>query len=72
MIWSYRTSDPTNVNSIGYHNGDRGSASVNLLGGLEETRTIPSDSKSFIVRNKNVSCLFKEQVHLYNFTSTCS
>ena len=64
MIWSYRTSDPTNVNSIGYHDGDRGSASVNLLGGLEETRTIPSDSKSFIVRNKNVSCLFKEQVHL--------
>ena len=54
MIWSYRTSDPAKINAIGYHNGDRGSASVNLLGGSETDRSTPPDSQSFFVRNNEV------------------
>ena len=54
MIWSYKTTDPEDKDSVTYHT-DRGSASVNLLGGSETERSTPSDSKSFIVRNENVS-----------------
>ena len=55
MIWSYKLDeDPADQDSVTYHT-DRGSASVNLLGGSETVRSTPSDSESFFVKNENVS-----------------
>ena len=64
IIWSYNPSDPANANSIMYHQFNRGSTSLNLLGGLESARTIPSDSKSFQVKNNNVSYISNYELSL--------
>ena len=55
MLWSYHSSDPINGNVLRHQH--KGSKSINLLGGLENVRSVPSDSKSFFVRNHNVGVL---------------
>ena len=47
--------DPANENSVPFHQ-NQGSASANLLGRLQNGRTIPPDTDSFTVRpTTNVS-----------------
>ena len=64
IIWSYNPSDPADANSVMYHQFNRGSTSLNLLGGLESARKIPSDSKSFQVKNNNVSYISNYELSL--------
>lgn len=56
VIGSYNGEDPSDSNLFGqYHHDFRQSRSLNLLKGLPVLRTSPSDSNSFIIRNRNVS-----------------
>lgn len=58
IIWSYYPSDPLNPTGIFPMHTRQGNKSLNLLGGLQTERSVPSDSANFTVRN-NKACNFK-------------
>ena len=49
IIWSYHPEDPTDPTGRFLMHTRQGNKSLNLLGGLQRQRTIPSDSDTFIV-----------------------
>ena len=55
MVFSWNDDDPADADSAMYHgNIQRGSASLNLLGGLVDPPEEPADSASFFARSNNV------------------
>ena len=58
MIFSWHPEDPDDEQSVMYHGASRrGSASLNLLGGLTSPPKIPNDAQSFDILADNVgSC----------------
>ena len=54
VIWSYHSRDPSNEEELNNLRHERmGSASLNLLGGLNEDR-VEENSQSFTILNDNV------------------
>ena len=54
VVWSWHSEDPTAPDLITQHQF-QGSLSLNLLGGLNEDREIPSDTETFTINVENVS-----------------
>ena len=53
-IWSYNPNDPSDLNARFPVHTQKGNKSLNLLGGLQNERSVPSDSDSFLIRNNQV------------------
>ncbi len=60
VVWSWHSSDPSDVDSIPQHQF-QGTTSINLLGGLNKDFTDPLDSDSFTINFNNVSALISKQ-----------
>ena len=55
VVWAYHSRDPESEDELALLEHERkGSASLNLLGGLNEERVV-EDSQSFTILNDNVS-----------------
>ena len=67
MVWSWHSGDPATPDSVMQHEY-MGSMSINLLGGLGNPPSQPSDSDSFIIANIDVSC--SEYIIIWNIYST--
>lgn len=55
VIWSWNSFNPSDVLGEIRQHQSRGTTSLNLLGGLNNERPNPPDTKSFTIRNTNVS-----------------
>ena len=54
VIWSYHPDDPSNPTGQFPLHTRQGTKSLNFLGGLQNKRSVPSDSANFTVRNDQV------------------
>ena len=54
IVWSYHSEDPSDPSNIDRHE-KKGSASLNLLGGLNTVEKDREGSQSFLIANENVS-----------------
>ena len=55
IIWSYDPSDPSNPTDDLPMPTNRGSRSLNLVGRLQNERSVPPDAATFTIRNNNAS-----------------
>ena len=53
VVYSWNDNKPTDTNSISYHQ-QRGSTSINLLGGLPYSPDVPDDAYTFIIGVEDV------------------
>ena len=77
MVYSWNDMDPAgnNPNAAAYHGmGQRGTQSINLLGGLQDPRPDPSGFKSFVIKvndvrvllmQRELSCVVRIRTHTY-------